>query len=500
MEKINKKDRTMNRHAPIGSNTQALDTAEDGDAALPGAHIWTEVQDALMHRLTAADYMRWIADLRLIAEVDGEILIAARDKLAFDRVTADHKRLIQRLWREQDPKQRAIRLENWKSAHKDLRSLVDDPWASAGRVAPRHVPEPEADAEGPTPTSAAPEMTFETLITGPSNQLAFTAAARIADGQPTGTPITLLYGPQGTGKTHLLHALRISATRQGRTVTYVTAEEFLSAFVDGARSGDTRALKTRMRSASILLIDDLHRIAGKPKTETALFQNIREVTSMGGTVVLAGDEAPGDAKGFSPRMRGELKGSTAIEIGLPDTQMRRAIVEQLADHITPCFPAFALTEPQISRIVAGIRGPGRELCGAVWNLHMEAGFGETKPTDAMLERVIRRLEGEAREPSIDLVKKATMKVFDVNKIDLEGPCKAQAYVYPRQIAMYLCRKKTRKSYPQIGRSFGGRDHTTVLYSFRKVVKKLDGSTSSELARDIDKVAQTIVELQASGLN
>ena len=503
---------TNNKKMGLGMDRNRLfDTPASVDSktnkkisSLPGQAIWQAVREHLKEVLSTADYERWIADLKLIAEVDGKIVLAARDRLSFDRVSADHRHILLRIWKEHDDARRDIRLVCWKDAGADLRAIVEDPWAEA---------EPEAAAGGagdgtggddggatrpPRPSSGAPEMTFGTLVTGKSNAISVELAKRVADGQPVGTQVHLISGPQGTGKTHTLLALRTRAmeTNADATVVYLTAEEFLSAYTDGVKAKDTSALKKRLRSATILLIDDLHRISGKPGTETELFQNIREVTGQGGNVVLAGDKTPGELAGFSPRMMSELKGATVVEVELPDEEMRREIIRRLARHIARAHPDFLLDDALIERIHTGIRGPGRELTGAVWNLFTEAGFGTMTPTSDMLERVIRRMEGEVRAPTIELVKKAAMKVFNVSKADLESPSKARAVVYPRQIAMYLCREQTHKSFPQIGRAFGRRDHTTVLYAHRKLSKEL--ATDQELAADIARVAAAILELQAAG--
>lgn len=453
--------------------------------------IWNDVRDVLRDKVAESEFSRWIEDLRLVAEHDGAMILAARDPLAFDRVSSQHLRVIEKLWAAADPAERTLKLICWRNAPADLRDLVDDPWAAPAVQAAE---EPQAAVS----TGAGPAMTFDTLVTGPSNEIAVTMAKRIAAGLPAGTATTLIYGPPGTGKTHLMQALRLETARRdpARKIVYLTAEEFMSAYLDGVKARDTGDLKKRLRAASILLIDDLHRIAGKPGTEAELYQNIREVTSNGGQVVLVGDSAPGEAAGFGQRMRSEIKGATAVEVALPDAGMRLEILTRLAGHIAETHPAFVLTDEMMQRLNNGIRGPGRELTGAVWSLYTEAGFGERAPTMDMLDRIIRRHAGEQREPSIEVIKRATLKVFPIAKADLEGPSKMRGFVYPRQIAMYLCRTMTRKSFPQIGRAFGKRDHTTVLYAFRR----MDGDigTDQELAADIAKVQAVIHELMESG--
>jgi chromosomal replication initiator protein len=460
---------------------------QGGDAT--GQRVWEDVQAVLESRLPREEFDRWIAELRLVAEVEGEMLLAAKDPVALDRVNTRHKREIERLWTGMDPLVRTIKLICWRTAPAELRDLIGDPWAV--------MPEDEqADfAEAPT---GGPAMTFENLVIGPSNKTASEVAKRIAAGLPAGTPITLIYGPQGTGKTHIVMSLKNDVAKRDpkRKVVYLTAEEFMSAYLDGVKARDTSGLKRRLRMAAILIVDDLHRIAGKPGTENELYQNIREVTGNGGQVVLVGDAAPGETVGFGKRLVGELKGATAVEIGLPDAAMRREILQRLATHIAAGHPEFQLGDDMIQKLNAGIRGPGRELTGAVWSLFTEANFGEETPTMDMLERVIRRHSGEQREPTIDVIKKATLKIFPIARADLEGPSKMQAFVYPRQVAMYLCRTMTRKSFPQIGRAFGKRDHTTVLYAFRRIEKALPADP--RMADDIARVEAVILDLLDAG--
>jgi chromosomal replication initiator protein len=469
-----------------------LQEANDDVSPATGQMIWNTVREALKDRIAQTEFSRWIEELRLVCEQNGEMIIAATDPLSFDRVNGQYLRTIEKLWSSADTEGRPVRLVCWRNAPAELRELVADPWAAETDT-------PEiADPPALAGSGSGPVMTFDTLVTGPSNQIAATLARRISAGLPTGTPTTLIYGPPGTGKTHIMHALRNAACPPGSTrkIVYLTAEEFMSAYLDGVKARDTSHLKRRLRAASLLLVDDLHRIAGKPGTEAELYQNIREVTSNGGQVVLVGDTAPGDASGFGQRMRSEIKGATAVEVGLPDSEMRREIMQRLAAHIAADHPAFLLTEDMISQLNSGIRGPGRELTGAIWSLYTEAGFGEHAPTQDMIERIIRRHAGEVKEPSIEVIKRAALKVFPIAKADLEGPSKVRGFVYPRQIAMYLCRTMTRKSFPQIGRAFGKRDHTTVLYAFRRI--ETDITRDGDLASDIARVQSVVLEMMETG--
>ncbi|WP_291207431.1 chromosomal replication initiator protein DnaA [Hyphomonas sp.] len=481
----------MDRKRLFASRVNEGSQGNDGGDAT-GQRVWEDVQAVLKSRMPEEEFFRWIAELRLVAEVDGEMLLAARDPVALDRVGRDYKREIERLWAGMDPQGRPIKLICWRTVSAELRELIGDPWSVEAEA-------DMADGSEDSPLlSGGPAMTFETLVTGPSNKTAAEVAKRIAAGLPAGTPITLIYGPQGTGKTHIVMALKADVAKRDpkRKVVYLTAEEFMSSYLDGVKARDTSGLKRRLRTAAILIVDDLHRIAGKPGTENEMLQNIREVTGNGGQVVLVGDAAPGETVGFGQRLRSEIKGATAVEIGLPDAAMRREILCRLARHIAASHPEFLLEDDMIQKLNAGIRGPGRELTGAVWSLFTEANFGQETPTMDMLERVVRRHSGEQREPTIDVIKKATLKIFPIARADLEGPSKMQSFVYPRQVAMYLCRTMTRKSFPQIGRAFGKRDHTTVLYAFRRIEKALPDDP--RLADDIARVEGVILDLLDAG--
>jgi chromosomal replication initiator protein len=461
--------------------------------------LWERSLEAIKDVASAADFEHWISPLAVVAERDGKIVIAAKDKLAFDRVKNDHLQALQRAWHTADDKGRTLQLVNWRMAPAELRQMVDDPWraaeeaAAASACAPEELAAPERREDG--------TATFETLVTGPSNNIASELARRIALGQPVGTRIAHIFGEPGTGKTHIARALKhlSDQTHTSRLVVHLTAEEFLSAYQEGAFQRDTRDLKRRLRAAQVLVIDDLHRIAGMQKTEIELVQNLREVTNQGGMVVLISDRPQNDSHHFGPRLRNELKGAVSAEIGLPDTVMRTEIVRRIARQIEASTPSFHLSDAMIAGIVADVRGPGRELVGAVWSLFTETSFGELPLTDEILQRVTRRQTvGDNRKLSIQNVKQATNKVFNLSKGDLESQSRVQTLVYPRQLAMFLSRQLTGRSYPQIGLAFGGRNHATVLYACRQIAEKR--KLMVEVETDIQRITQAVFDIGQSEIS
>lgn len=464
-----------------------------GDQPVGAPEIWSRTRSDLAMRVTEDDYARYIEDIRFIAEVEGAVVLATRSRYTFDRVDGEHKRLIQRLWKVHDPRKRQIRLICWASQGREFADLVPDPWADC-------IIEPPAGKNGAAASGVARDrehQTFETLITGPSNEKAAQLMRHIADGGEMPARIVLLYGRQGTGKTHLMTALQqaVESGASGRRVVFLSAEEFQTEFVSGAIERDTRALKMRVRSGDLLLIDDLQWIANAPGTDREFFASVRAVTAHGGLIVLTADAAPGELTGFSPRLKSELKGGACVEVGLPDEDMRRDIVRMHAGLHRQTAPNFVIDEAMVERICKRVRGPGRELTGVLASLYMDAGIGAEAPTMEMLDRVIRSHEGELRPPTLDMIKRAATQVFGISKSDLVSPCKAQSITYPRQLAMFLCREMTEKSYPQIGNAFGGRDHATVIHAVRKITRLL--TERPDTVNDIETLREAIYQLQAS---
>jgi chromosomal replication initiator protein len=337
-------------------------------------------------------------------------------------------------------------------------------------------------------------MTFSTLVTGPSNARAVGLGKRVAKGAPIPAGVIVIYGEPGTGKTHILKAVEAETarTKDSRRLAYISAEEFMTRFVTDARAGDTSALQAYVKQNDLLMIDDLHWIAGKAKTDKAFFGALRAVTSMGGHVIITADAAPGDMVGLSKELAGEIKGAASVEVGMPDDEMRKAIVRRHVDLIAKDTPNFILTDAMVDRIVATVRGAGRELCGVLWSLQLETGYGELAPTPEMLETVIRRIAGEPRTPTLDEIKRTCMDVYRISKADIESASKVRTICHPRQVAMYLSRVMTDKSFPQIATAYKKKDHTTVLHAYRKIKGALDKG-DRDMSDEIERVKNAVFD-------
>lgn len=475
-----------------GERQNAMQDSAISDFHLPGAKdIWAQTLSTFSAQANDHGHKQWLGNTRFIAEINNAILIAAPDQLTLDRVQADYAHGLQRCWRGHDPKQRRLKFELWGRVKSDIREMISDPWAGPVTI------EPTPKTDNVTETSAQP-LTFETLVQGPSNARAIGLGKRVATGGQIPSGVVVIYGQPGTGKTHILRAIEAEIAQRGdtRRVAYLSAEEFMTRFVEGARAGDTRELQAFVKQNDLLMIDDLHWIAGKAKTDKAFFAVLRSVTSMGGYVLITADAAPGDMMGLSKELAGEIRGAAAVEVGVPDDAMRRAIVRMHAQLLAHTTPNFIVTDAMVERIVTAIRGPGRELCGVLWSLQLETGYGEMAPTMEMLETVIRRIAGEPRMPSLDDIKRTCMELYGVTRAEIESSSKRRTVCHPRQVAMYLSRTMTNKSLPQIAHTYKKKDHTTVLHAYRKIETALK-TGNSELTQEIERIRYEVFDRVAN---
>ena len=469
--------------------TPDVTDAENG-ANTTAVSIWYSVLESVKAEVSPSVYTKWIEGLEFVAEIDGAIQIAAKTGIQRDRVNDEFLRKMNTLWAEKDELGRKLVVSCLSDLPEDVRALAEE-------VRQERREKRGAVAADPGLRSNGAQMCFETLVVSESNRVATTVARKIAEDQATPAQTVYFYGRHGVGKTHLLRAIESKMLRDGsdRTADYMSAEEFMVAFVEGVKRNDTSDLKTRLRSADVLLIDDLQAIAGMGGTQKEFFSNIRAVVARGGQVVITADVSPSQLNALNARVREELQGGVLVEVSDPDEQMRREIVRMKAGMIASENPGFELTDEAVELIVSRVKGPGRQLYGAVCNVFTATTFIGNPVTLEDVSAAVRRQLGDLKPPSIDTVKRATMTVFEITKTDLESARRSRSVAYPRQIAMYLCRKLTTRSLPQIGRFFGNRDHTTVLYAVRKLEDLVKADAT--LRKDIERVERVIEDLQAS---
>jgi chromosomal replication initiator protein len=460
--------------------------------------LWAGVREALRRRLGEAKFDAWIARLEFIAEVNGEILLAASDDYQRSRVDTDFGHIIQQAWDQVDDEGRTVRIEARERIAPDVLALAQPaPAAELKRAAAPSVDEAAADAEQALDANTETQ-TLENFLVGDSNRIAFGLARRLAMGAGVEANVVTIVGPHGVGKSHLLKGIEaaLKAAKGEGSVLYMSSEDFTVAFVDGVKRKDTSDLRTLVRRAKVVLLDDFQFICSKPGTLVEFFSHLRAIVSHGGVVVLAADQTPALIDQLDERMRDEIHGGVIAQMELPERNLRREILRAKADAVSTAAAAidadFSLTEEWIDLLADRLPASGRALCGAVRNVYCGTVLAG-KPLDrAAVEKSIQLQMGgaPARAPKIDTIKDVTAKAYGVTKADLESACRKRQFAQPRQYAMYLSRQLTKCSYPQIGRMFGDRDHTTVLFAYRKISAMIAGNEG--MAEELRQLEQRIL--------
>lgn len=461
-----------------------------------GPALWLRARGIVREQIGAEAFEKWVASVSFVSEDQEEVMLAAASIVDRDRVNRDYLRRIEIVWRQLDAGQRAVKIVALGELDAGLQAVASANAAlqSAPQGVATELSDGVASAEDDEMTGDdGYAQTFETLIIGDSNRLAANVARKLAHDIAGPVSVILFYGGHGVGKTHIMRAIQNEkARRTGRdSAVYMSAEEFMLTFVEGVKNKDTSEQRKRIRNASLVLLDDLQLILSRKGTLNEFFSHLRFVTDHGGKVVLSADAAPTRLESLDNRMQDEIKGGVVVEIQRPDREERAAIVRSKVDIIACEFPEFHLKEEWIEMIADRLPASGRALYGAVRNVFAGTALIDEPVTEAAVETAIRLQIGERRAPKLETVKDVVAKQYGLTKADLECAARRQTLVRPRQIAMYLCRELTTCSFPQIGWSFGRRDHTTVMYGYRKVKKAV--ADNSEMAKEIAELERMIME-------
>lgn len=437
------------------------------------SEIWREVRSRLRREYGAALFSAEMARLRVRMTVDGQIEVVAPN--AFSRAwVEDHAGArLQALWSSLDSRQRQL------SVISEDEAALRAPAAPAAAPTPP-VPPSGGDGSGPAtaPSARRPaeRFTFDTFMVGPSNEVACAAARSVVNGSPSPFNPAFFYGDYGAGKTHLLnaiaHSVELGSSR--RKALYLTAEEFLQGFVTAMRAKDTLAFKDMVRKVDVLLIDDVHFIAGKPKTEDEFLHTVASLVADGRQVVLASHCPPSELPVVDQRLASLLRGGFACELSRPDLDLRRKILDCKIAQARGHYPAFAVDEGIRDFLAARITSGARDLEGVLNNIIARTALLDRPVTMDVVEAALRELSipGE-RRITVDDIQKIVAARYGVKVADIQSKRRTKTVVRPRHVAMYLAKTLTTRSLPDIGRRFGGRDHSTVIHAVNKVLAMID---------------------------
>ncbi len=337
--------------------------------------------------------------------------------------------------------------------------------------------------------------TFESFVEGSSNRVALAAAKTIAEagaGAVRFNPL-FIHSSVGLGKTHLLQAIATAAIQSARAprVVYLTAEYFMWRFATAIRDNDALSLKETLRNIDLLVIDDMQFLQGK-SIQHEFCHLLNMLLDSAKQVVVAADRAPWELESLDPRVRSRLQGGVAIEMDGPDYEMRLEILKRRLETARQDDASLDIPADILSHVARNITASGRELEGAFNQLLFRRSFEpqlSIERVDELLGHLVNA--GEPRRVRIEDIQRVVAKHYNVSRQELVSNRRTRVIVKPRQIAMYLAKTLTPRSFPEIGRRFGGRDHTTVLHAVRKIEDLITGDT--KLSHEIELLKRLINE-------
>jgi chromosomal replication initiator protein len=352
-------------------------------------------------------------------------------------------------------------------------------------------------ADGPVGSPLDPRMTFASFIVGKQNGLAHAAAKQIveagigANGAPRFNPL-YLHASVGLGKTHLLQAIAHAYDAQGRRAVYLTAEKFMYGFVAALKNQSAIAFKEALRGIDALIIDDLQFLQGRA-VQQEFCHTLNALTDAGRQVVVAADRPPVELENLEDRVRSRLGGGLTVEIGAMDEELRLSILMARVAILKAEDARFDVPMPVLAHIAGQVTQSGRDLEAAVTRLLHHSQFYKKAVTTELADEVIRDLvrPTDPRRIRVEDILRVVSKHYNVTRADLLSSRRTANVVRPRQIAMYLAKVLTLRSLPEIGRRFGGRDHTTVLHAVRKIEGLVQGDKA--LAEEIEVLKRMLME-------
>ncbi|MBY8828121.1 chromosomal replication initiator protein DnaA [Hephaestia sp. CMS5P-6] len=411
---------------------------------------------------------QWLKPMELVETGEADSIHLALPSAFMTNWVKSHyaERLLQE-FRALIPDVRAVSIETRRAT--PAPAVLKAEAAPAGNITTLRAAKPAETAPPPVLDS---RFTFDRFVVDASNRVAFNAAQALAEpGAPRFSPLYLHSGT-GQGKTHLMHAIghAFLAANPGAAVIAMSAERFMFEFVTALRARDTLAFKQRLRNADLLLIDDLQFIAGKDSTQEEFFHTVNEFMIAGKRLVITADRCPQALDGVEPRIVSRLSGGLVADIKPPEPGLRRAILERRRAELVDTPVPDEVIDLLSSRITTNIR----ELEGAFNRVVAYAQLtGEAIDLDFTAATLGDVLRGSQRRITIDEIQRAVSAHFDLKPLDLVSARRARVVARPRQIAMYLAKRLTTRSLPEIGRKFGGRDHSTVIHAVRRVEELRD---------------------------
>ena len=456
---------------------------------------WGKLRQRLLKTVGQNNYKTWIEPLEFEQLEDGVAVFNVPTNFMGNYVSQNFADLI--LYELTTAGETVQRIAFRVAANSPARPPASEP-ASAPASEP--VAKPAAAKEAPRDGLADamqaapldPRFTFDTFVVGKPNELAHAAARRVSEGGPVTFNPLVLYGGVGLGKTHLMHAIawELRARKPELNVLYLSAEQFMYRFVQALRERRMMDFKHLFRSVDVLMVDDVQFIAGKDSTQEEFFHTFNALVDQHKQIIISADRAPGEIKDLEDRVKSRLQCGLVVDLHPTDYELRLGILQSKVQQYRSTYPDLSIADGVLEFLAHRISTNVRVLEGALTRLFAFASLVgreiDMELTQDCLADVLRASE---RKVTVEEIQRKVSDYYNIRLSDIIGPKRLRSYARPRQVAMYLCKQLTSRSLPEIGRRFGGRDHTTVMHGVRRIEElKL---TDVQLADDVEMLRRAL---------
>ena len=445
---------------------------------------WGHVRDELFKSVGKNNFVTWIEPLELADLSDGVAHFVAPTTFIGDWVSRNFADHIRHEFSRAGTEIERLVFSVGRRANGSSRAKP------AQARAPRAQPgmQPGSSTPDASPLPGAPldaRFTFDSFVVGKPNELAHAAARRVAEGGAVSFNPLFLYGGVGLGKTHLMHAIAWELQRRApeARVLYVSAEQFMYRFVQALRDKQIMTFKELFRSVDVLMVDDVQFIAGKGSTQEEFFHTFNALVDQNRQIVISGDRAPGEIKDLEDRIRSRLQCGLVVDLHPTDYELRLGILQQKTESYREQYEGLQIADGVLEFLAHRITTNVRVLEGALTRLFAFASLvGREVTMDLVQDCLADILRASDRNVTVEEIQRKVAEHYNIRLADMIGPKRVRTIARPRQIAMFLAKELTSRSLPEIGRRFGGRDHTTIIHGVRKVETLCDDDP--QIAEDL----------------
>ena len=450
--------------------------------------LWGDLREELRTTLGQNNFTTWIEPLQFIELSGGILTFSAPSGFVgnwVERNFADH---IRSLFVEHGAKVSRVEFSVPSTSKKAAAKVVSKPKPQAEKSASKQLKDVSDELGAPLDG----RFTFESFVVGKPNELAYAAARRVAEGgTPTFNPL-FLYGGVGLGKTHLMHAIahELRTQHPELRVVYLSAEQFMYRFVQAIRERQMMDFKQVFRSVDLLMVDDVQFIAGKDSTQEEFFHTFNALVDQNKQIIISADRAPGEIKGLEDRICSRLQSGLIVDLHPTDYELRLGILQTKVNKFRKQYENLQLADGVLEFLAHRISTNVRVLEGALMRLFAFASLvGREITLELAQDCLADILRASDRKVTVDEIQRKVSEHYNIRLSDMIGPKRVRTIARPRQVAMYLAKQLTTRSLPEIGRSFGGRDHTTVMHGVRKIEELK--AHDNQIAEDVEILRRTL---------